>query len=140
MSKPVIFFVPGIWVGPAIYASVAATLQDSYGYSFITITLPSTGKESPNAPSMKDDIAAIRTGIEPLIEEGKELILVLHSAGGFLGSNAIKKLGVEARTKEGKKGGVRKLVYLAAALPEVGFDHGTVKPPNFHYVVSGFSA
>ena len=139
MIKPTLVFVPGIWVGPAIYDSVAATLRDSHGYPTAAISLPSTGKESPHAPSMKDDAAAIRAGVEPLVDEGRELVLILHSAGGFLGSDAIEGLGLEARAKAGKKGGVARLVFLAAALPDVGFDHGTVKPPNFHYVVGAFS-
>ncbi|MCJ1435568.1 hypothetical protein MMC27_004942 [Xylographa pallens] len=134
MIKPTLVFVPGIWVGPVIYDSVAATLHDRYGYTITTISLPSTGKESPNAPSMKDDADAIRAAIKPLIDDGRELIMILHSAGGFLGSGAIEGLGIEARAKEGKKGGVSKLVCLAAALPEVGFDHGTVDVPFFKYV------
>ncbi|MCJ1403203.1 hypothetical protein MMC11_006426 [Xylographa trunciseda] len=134
MIKPTLVFVPGIWVGPVVYDSVTATLRDPHGYTTTAISLPSTGKESPNAPSMKDDADAIRAGIEPLLDEGKELVLILHSAGGFLGSDAIEGLGVEARAKVGQKGGVRKLVFLAAALPDVGFDHGSVSPPNFQYV------
>ena len=141
MTKPTLVFVPGIWVGPEVYDSVAATLYDHYGYTIIPISLPSTGRESPNAPSMKDDADAIRAALIPLIDDGQELVMILHSAGGFLGSGAIEGLGVEVRAKEGKKGGVSKLVFLAAALPEVGFDHGSVDVPTFKYEVSSaFSA
>ncbi|MCJ1293113.1 hypothetical protein MMC34_004666 [Xylographa carneopallida] len=75
---------------------------------------------------MADDAAAIRAGILPLIEDGEEVVLVLDSAAGFLASDSIGGLGVAAREKEG-------MVFLAAPLPEAGFDHGLVKPPNFEY-------
>lgn len=50
-------------------------------------------------------------------------MLVMHSVGGLLASNAIEGMGLEARAKQGKKGGVKKLVYLAAGLLPEGEPH-----------------
>lgn len=50
-------------------------------------------------------------------------MMVCHSAGGFLGSGATEGLSKKERENEGKKGGVRAFVFLAAGLGPVGFVH-----------------
>lgn len=72
---------------------------------------------------MLDDVQHIRSAIEPVVEEGKEVVLVCHSAGGFLGAAAVKDLGLHKRAGDGKKGGVSKLVFLAAGLGPEGWRH-----------------
>ena len=64
----------------------------------------------------------MRSQLEPFLKDGKELILVMHSGGSLVGSNAIQGMSVEARKKEGIEGGIQKLVYLAGAL----FPEGTM--------------
>jgi pimeloyl-ACP methyl ester carboxylesterase len=122
MTKPTIIFIPGAWVGPKPYEGVSQTLQ-IHGYPTLTIPLTSTGKSAPNAPSMHDDIAALRIALLPHVEAEKEIVLVMHSLGGLLGSNAIEGMGIEARAKEGKKGGIKRLVYLAAGILPEGEPH-----------------
>jgi len=122
MEKPTIIFIPGAWCGPKPYETVSQTLQ-AHGYPTLTIPLSSTGKSSPGAPSLQDDIAVIRTALLPHVEAEKEIVLVMHSLGGLLGSSAIEGLGFEARAKQGRKGGVKKLVYLAAGLLPEGESH-----------------
>jgi len=76
---------------------------------------------------MKDDIASIRTAITKfVIEKEEDVILVMHSGGGFIGSNAIEGLGSRERKEKGMKGGVVKIVFLAAAVFPVGFRHGAL--------------
>lgn len=62
--------------------------------------------------------------------------MVLHSAGGFLGSMAIEGLSVKERNEAGKEGGVIGLVFVAGAVWEEGFQHGPL--PFFEYRVSSF--
>ncbi|MCJ1309511.1 hypothetical protein MMC25_003171 [Agyrium rufum] len=123
MTKLTIVFVPGLWEGSSVFFSLATTLQQE-GYEAVTAELVSSGTSSPGNPSLHDDVAAIRKVIAPLIEiEGKDVLLVLHSAGGFLGSNAIQGLTAKAREAEEKKGGVFKIVFLTAGVAPVGFKH-----------------
>ena len=122
MTKLHIVFVPGLWEGPAVFDTVATELR-SYGYDISFAPLASTGKASPGNPSMSDDIRGIRSVIEPLVLGKKDVILVMHSAGGFLGSSAIKGLGSAARNAQGETGGVQKLVFLAAGLANEGYEH-----------------
>ncbi|MCJ1402764.1 hypothetical protein MMC11_005985 [Xylographa trunciseda] len=120
---PTVLFVPGFWEGPTAFSHVSLLLQ-SQGYATETVVLPSTGTVSPGNPSMDDDIAAVRATVEKLIGLGQDVLLVLHSAGGFLGSNAIESLGAKERSEKGLKGGVVKIVFLAGAVFPEGFKHG----------------
>ena len=127
-----ILFVPGFWEASAPFARVTALLE-SQGYSTQIAVLPSTGKASPGNPGMKDDIATVRSTIADLVEAERDVVLVLHSAGGFLGSNAAEGLDVTTRQKLGMNGGVSKIVFLAGAVLPVGFKHAPL--PFFTYDV-----
>ena len=59
-------FVPGFWEGSAPFARVISLLQ-SQSYPTQIATLLSTGKASLGNPSMKDDIAAVRSIIADLV-------------------------------------------------------------------------
>jgi len=133
-AKPTIVFVPGIWEGPTVFTSLSTTLQ-ALGYPTETATLPSTGTSSPGNPTMRDDEQAIRYIVKRLvIDEEKTVILVCHSAGGFLASGAIEGLSAKNLEKKGGKGGVAKFVFLTAGLAAEGYVHG--KMPFMDFVVS----
>ncbi|KAL8787998.1 MAG: hypothetical protein Q9213_001890 [Squamulea squamosa] len=131
MSCPHILLIPGFWEGTSVYNDVLSSLR-AHNASAQTIPLSSTGHASPNNPSMKDDVASIRSVIAPLVEKDEaEVLLVLHSAGAFLGSMAIEGLSLKEREAIGKKGGVRKIVFLSGAIWAEGFLHGPL--PFFDY-------
>jgi pimeloyl-ACP methyl ester carboxylesterase len=112
---PTILFVPGIWVGPTVFRPVSSLLNAD-GLSTETAVLPSTGTTSPGNPGMKDDIAAVRKHIEQLVSRGEDVVLVLHSAGGFIGSAAMEGLSKKARVEKGEPGGVASIVFLSGAV------------------------
>ncbi|KAF8864375.1 hypothetical protein BDZ45DRAFT_571653, partial [Acephala macrosclerotiorum] len=122
---PTILFIPGLWEGPTVFSTVTSLLSSPpHSYPVLTAPLISTGTRSPNNPTMKDDEASIRSVVQKLVEEEeKEVVLVMHSAGGFLGCGAIEALELKKRAEEGKKGGVRKLVFLCAGIAPVGHTH-----------------
>ena len=120
---PTILLVPGFWEGPTVYTSVCNILN-SKGYPTTLASLPSTGTTSPGNPSMSSDISAIRLVAQKLIEEEqKDVILVCHSAGAFLGSEAIEGLDAKGRSEREVKGGVRKIVFLAGGIAPAGQEH-----------------
>jgi hypothetical protein len=51
----------------------------------------------------------------PLINEGKDAIVLMHSFGGVYGGAAARGLSKAQLEREAKKGGVVALVYMAAA-------------------------
>lgn len=131
MQKPNILFVPGLWEGPNVFTHISALLQ-AQGYLTQTATLPSTGTTSPGNPSMADDEAAIHTVVKKLVEEeGKSVVLVCHSAGGFLGSAAISGLSSKARNSKGETGGIGKIVFLTAGLGPEGHVHAPLPFMDF---------
>lgn len=133
MALPHILLIPGFWEGTSIFDVVITSLR-AHGYNAQAVPLLSTGHASPNNPSMKDDVACIRSVIAPLVErEEKDVVLVLHSAGAFLGSMALEGLSAKERSENGKKGGVKKIVFLAGAVWPEGFQHGPL--PFFDYKV-----
>lgn len=120
---PTILFVPGFWEGPTVFDEVISQLQ-STNLKTQVVALPSTGTISPGNPDMNDDIAAVRTVVQKLVDAGEDILMVLHSGGGFIGSSAIEGLTAKARMDKGLKGGVTKLVLLTAAIFPEGFTHG----------------
>lgn len=125
-STTTIVFVPGLWVGPTVFSSVAHTLESPpNNYFTLTVPLRSTGHTSPGNPSMHDDIQGIRDALLPLFESSdpQYVLLVLHSAAGFLGANAIRALSVRERETKGQVGGVVGIVFLSAGVFPEGFHH-----------------
>jgi hypothetical protein len=126
MSKHDIVLVPGFWEGPdSLQSSVQLLRKD--GYITHVAPLRSTGvpyRENPKSPSLHDDVATVCSVIKPLVEEGKDIVLLLHSASSFIGSHAIEGLSKVARAKEGKKGGVDFIAFLTAGVYPEGASTG----------------
>lgn len=123
LSKPFLLFVPGFWEGPTVSSKVAEMLNSSYNYTTGGFILPSTGTEGANTKTFADDVEAVRSVVLRLVCADREVVLIMHSAGGFIGSEAIKDLGLAQRRQQGKIGGVKKLVFLAGALMPEGSEH-----------------
>jgi len=116
-SKPVIVFVPGAWHTPHGFHLVVAELQAA-GYETKGVTLASVGA-SPPIKDFQPDVKAIQDVLKPLVDEGKDILLVVHSYGGVIGSQAVQGFAKSEREKEGKKGGVSHMFFCCAfALPE----------------------
>lgn len=114
-TKPTVVFVPGFWEGPRVFDGVRSKLE-AHGYPTDAVTSACTGKTSSSGLTLDDDIAAVRTLVEPIVEAGQEVLMVLHSAGGITGSAALKGLCAPQRKEEGKMGGVAHIVFLCAGI------------------------
>lgn len=68
---------------------MASNLQE-HGYSSHAITLPSTSGD-PGA-GLLDDIRAVQSVVTSYCEAGHDVIIVVHSYGGFVGESAVKNL------------------------------------------------
>ncbi|KAE8372931.1 Alpha/beta hydrolase fold-1 [Aspergillus bertholletiae] len=121
-SNPTVLIIPGFWEGPAVFNSVS-TLLTASNFKTEIATLPSTGTTSPGNPSLQDDVAAVRTHLEKLVQQGDDVLLVVHSAGGFIGTDAMQGLDKKARQAEGLGGGVVGIVFVTAAVVEEGYVH-----------------
>ena len=140
MSKPTLVFIPGFWEGPAVFSKVINILNTDNVFPTQTIPLASTGTDGPNAKTFSSDVHAIRDAVETLVNKRREILLVMHSAAGYIGSQAIKNLSLAKRQERGQAGGVKKLVYLCGALlpenshhPPAPFYETMVNSPCKHH-------
>lgn len=89
------------------------------GWETEAVTYPSVGAE-PATLGLQDDAQALHDALDGLINQAKDVVLVVHSYGGLVGSSAAKGLGQKQRAEEGKAGGIIMLVYLAAFVLPMG--------------------
>jgi pimeloyl-ACP methyl ester carboxylesterase len=114
---PTILAVPGAWHTVESFDTVKKIFTDR-NYDFV----------SQNAPGIVDanstvtgDAASLRTNLlKPLVEAGKDVIVMMHSYGGMYGSQAVQGLSKRERKQSGKQGGVVSLIYVSAVTPLEG--------------------
>ena len=117
ITKPAIVLVPGAWHVPRNYSLLTSRLEES-GYDVHCLSLPSM-EDATIDDNWKEDVKLVSRTVEQLADQGREVLIVMHSRGGLVGSDAAKDLSSADRAKEGKQGGVVGMVYLAAfACPE----------------------
>ncbi|KAF7361461.1 hypothetical protein MSAN_01179200 [Mycena sanguinolenta] len=113
-AKPTIIIIPGSFSTLRGYEAVISGLE-SYGYPVHGIELETVGVRK-KAPGLYDDAAKVAALASQLAEEGKDVVLVPHSYGGLVASEAAKGLAKSVREKEGKKGGIVRIVFITAVL------------------------
>ncbi|KAF2787983.1 alpha/beta-hydrolase [Melanomma pulvis-pyrius CBS 109.77] len=131
--KPTFILVPGSFSPIELYTTVVSALA-SKGYPIHALPLVTVGKKPGIPPSMHDDALLISQTATKYADEGKDVILIAHSYGGIPTTEAMKGVTKKEREKEGKKGGVVRLAYMAALVPSVGTSAGglmaSVNPPE----------
>lgn len=120
MSKPVFVLLHGAWHSPQCWSRLVEAL-DKAGYSAVAPSLPSSGSNPPT-PDWSQDVELVRKTVSDLVLE-QDVIVVMHSFSGMTGGTALEGLDKKACTTRGWKGGVVRLVYIAAFLVPEGFQH-----------------
>lgn len=67
----------------------------------------------PNA-DLATDTELVRGYVEILVDAGRNVIAIMHSYGGAVGTNALCGLSLNDRTQKALSGGVSHLIYLCA--------------------------
>ncbi|KAK2595614.1 hypothetical protein QQS21_006661 [Conoideocrella luteorostrata] len=123
IEKPVIVLVQGSFQLPEAYYKLADALK-ALGYSVVQPLLPSlTDHEKPDfaSKSLSDDALVVGSEVRRLVEQGKKVVLVMHSYGGLVGNEAVTKdLSFIERQSNGLSGGVVHLFYFAALILTLG--------------------
>jgi pimeloyl-ACP methyl ester carboxylesterase len=120
-TKPTIVLIPSSFCPSALLWDKTVDILHSSGYDTIAIELPTVGPPS-TAPgkTMLDDAAQIHGIVEALADEGKDVMLVMHSYGGIPGTQSVHGLSRKERSQQGKAGGVVRLIYISALLINEG--------------------
>ena len=118
-TMPTIFFIHGAWHSPKHFQPIR-DLFESEGYPTECPCQPTFDAKPPT--SLVDDVKVMRSELNELIEEqGKDVIVVMHSYGGIVGTEAVQELlGKKARESKGLPGGVLRLLYMCAFVPPLG--------------------
>ncbi|KAJ6477810.1 hypothetical protein C8R47DRAFT_1288598 [Mycena vitilis] len=109
MSKPAIVIIPGS------FCLVSFTIP----YPVHGVELETVGRRD-KAPTMYDDAAAVASVVSRLTDGGKDVVLVPHSYGGLVACEASKGLAKTVREREGKLGGIVRIVFTTAVVGAEG--------------------
>lgn len=127
--KPTIILVHGAFHRSVGYDKVKERLE-VLSYPVITINLRTTEPSSPSL-NYKDDVEEIHQVLLPLMDEGREAVVVGHSYGGVPAYVCTEGQSIAERSVVGKKGGIRSVVFLCGfAIPEIGSYVNEVNTPS----------
>ncbi|KAL8836172.1 MAG: hypothetical protein Q9170_003025 [Blastenia crenularia] len=119
-GRPILAVIPAAWHSPVHYSAYIDQLRFA-GYISVTGRLPSCDSSNPRAQTVATDATFIRQRLLlPVIEAGKEVVVIMHSYSGGPGSVAAKGLSVPERRAAGKAGGVIGLIYISAFIAYEG--------------------
>ncbi|KAF2496335.1 alpha/beta-hydrolase [Lophium mytilinum] len=121
---PTILFVHGAWHSPKPYQRLLEALEIA-GFPSSCPRQPSLGKPPPIG--LMEDAQAIREELMTLIEEeGKSVIVIGHSYGGVVISQAVdSKFSRREREVHGMLGGVIHLLFVSAFVLPLGESLGS---------------
>lgn len=88
MSKPTIVIVPAAWQTPVVWDSFSRKLNDA-GYPTEYVAMPTVGGTETPLAGLADDVAAVQAALTKLAGDGKKAMLLGHSSGGLVSSNAV---------------------------------------------------
>ncbi|KAL9070562.1 MAG: hypothetical protein Q9157_005766 [Trypethelium eluteriae] len=115
-SKPTFVVFPGSFHLDDCLQPMISELK-AQGYEAKSATLSTTDSKDG---TIEDDVNLMRSILMPLIDQGREVVLVLHSYAGFPGSVAIRGLSKSEAQAKGSGGGLIGIVYMCAFIPHEG--------------------
>jgi pimeloyl-ACP methyl ester carboxylesterase len=121
MAKPVFVLLHGAWHTPRCWSLLIPHLTDA-GYEAVAPALPSSGSNPPT-PDWSADVTLIRETVSSLVDQDRDVVVVMHSFSGMTGGTALEGLDKASRTAQGLEGGVVRLIYLVAFIVAEGFQH-----------------
>ncbi|KAH0024829.1 alpha/beta-hydrolase, partial [Aureobasidium melanogenum] len=116
MTKPVFILSPGAWHTSEVYNKLIPHLE-AKGHRTVLHDWPSI-TQAP-VTSFDKDIQAIRTTVLREADADNDVVIVAHSWSASPVNSSVADLSKAERAKQGKPGGVVKLVFLCAfVVPE----------------------
>lgn len=103
-EKPAILLVHDAFHRPEHYEPVLAPLREK-GYIVVAPSLPTTG-ETPGTTYV-EDMEVIMQDLQPLFDQGREVIIVAHGFGALPASQCVEGESVVERVDCGLGGGIR---------------------------------
>ncbi|KAI1775716.1 alpha/beta-hydrolase [Hypoxylon cercidicola] len=133
-KTPALVFSPGAWHTPEYFEPTTSRLREA-GFTCDVVSLPCVGAEltSPETASIPQsfdaDVLAIRAVVTRHLDAGRDVVLVVHSYSGVVGSEAVA--GLDAGSRGEDRSAVTHLVYAAALVVDVGVRLWPTDEPPF---------
>ena len=118
-ASTVVILVPGAWHSPRHYDLVFEELRQE-GFHAICERNPSCDCTNPDDTSTAGDASAIRRSIISRLNQGSEVVVIMHSYGGCPGAAAAQGLSKTERQAAGQPGGVIGLIFICAFVANKG--------------------
>ena len=79
---------------------------------------------------MYTDVEVVRSLVTSLVDKSHKVVMLLHSYGDAVGTEAVKGLSTPERAAEGLSGGVTRLIYMCVFMLQVGESVGGASLPR----------
>ncbi|KAF2800541.1 alpha/beta-hydrolase [Melanomma pulvis-pyrius CBS 109.77] len=118
--KPTIVICPGAWAAKQFFDPVMSAFE-AKGYPTVWDISSYPEHDPASFPPENLDAKHLRERVlTPLVEQGKDVVLFMHSYGGIYGPSAVEGLSKKERTSNGLKGGLIALLWTAAFVARKG--------------------
>lgn len=107
-EKPALLLIHDAFHQPQHYEAVLEPLREQ-GYTVVAPSLPTTGPD-PAGMTYIQDVAVIDQHLQPLFDQGREVVIVAHGFGALPASQCVEGESVAERADCGLSGGVRHYV------------------------------
>lgn len=121
--KPAILIVTGAYTLPVVWEPFVNSLTEA-GFETRCPRLPMNGDSRPPTKTFADDVHTIGSAAQDLKNAGHKIIVLSHSYGGVVATEAITE-DLYYRPENPAKGGVAHLLFVAAFTPLKGQSLGT---------------
>lgn len=128
-TKPAIVLIHGAWHVPEHYSEFIEQLQYA-GFEVFCPRLPTCDEAQRLAADMYSDAQVVRNQVIALADKSRAVIMLLHSYGGAVGTEAIKGLSASERAGKELPGGVIHLIYMCGFMLQVGESVGGASLPR----------
>lgn len=115
-SKPIILLVTGAWHIPDHYSVLSHRLRH-LGFTVECPRLLTNNNALPPNKTLNDDISQIRSLALSYLDDGKDVVPLMHSYGGIVGTSAFAGLGSPNRKGQAS---IKTLIYMTSFIP---FEH-----------------
>jgi alpha-beta hydrolase superfamily lysophospholipase len=87
-KSPILLLIGGGWHTPQSYSRLTKHIENA-GYEVQVPALPSTNGSRPPNADLNSDTNHIRSIAKDLINQGQQVVVLMHSYGGQVGTNAL---------------------------------------------------
>ena len=128
-GKPAIVLVHGAWHVPEHYSDFIQQLQQA-GFDVFCPRLPTCDETKRLNANMFSDAQVVQNQVISLVDQSREVIMLLHSYGGAVGTEALNRLSASERATKGLRGGVTHLIFMCGFMLQVGESVGGASLPR----------